>query len=303
MEARARWALVLAGGDGTRLLDVTREVAGRPIPKQYCRLLGDRTLLDATLSRTALFTPPRRSLVLVNRNHLAFDAIGLGAVPERNIVVQPCNRDTGPAIVLGLIDLARRDPDALVAMFPSDHYIGDDALFMEHVDAAAELVSLWPERVAVLGAEPEEADSDLGYIALGRRVASAPKVYAARRFEEKPKAAVLGGLLREGALCNTLVMVFRVRRILELLRQRVPREFARVRRLAASPEAMATSFGDLPAWNFSGDFLSKIAAHLVVVRVEGVYWSDWGTRAAIERTMSKLNQPLPWQVRGAAPAA
>jgi mannose-1-phosphate guanylyltransferase len=66
-DAEATWALVLAGGDGTRLQQVT---AGAPIPKQYCRLVGERSLLELTLRRVATAIPPERTLVIVNENHL-----------------------------------------------------------------------------------------------------------------------------------------------------------------------------------------------------------------------------------------
>jgi len=165
------------------------------------------------------------------------------------------------------------------------------------------MVLLWPDKIAVLGIEPQEADAELGYITVGRRVAGAPKAYAARKFEEKPSGAALSALIRQGALWNSFVMVFRLRRMLELLGDVLPEEFGRVRRLARSPREMMDGYGDLPPWNFSQHFLAKIAAHLLVVKVEGVYWSDWGTRAAIERTMTKFNQPLPWLPRIAEPAA
>ena len=64
------WALVLAGGDGTRLQPLTRRIAGAPIPKQYCRIVGDRSLLEATLARIFPLVPRERTLVVVNRSHL-----------------------------------------------------------------------------------------------------------------------------------------------------------------------------------------------------------------------------------------
>ena len=82
------WALVLAGGDGKRLQEFTREIAGVPIPKQYCRLLGEQSLLEATLARTLRFAPPERTLVVVNDNHLALARAQLGALPSQNVLVQ-----------------------------------------------------------------------------------------------------------------------------------------------------------------------------------------------------------------------
>jgi len=121
------WALVLAGGDGTRLRSLTRLIAGAPIPKQYCRLVGDRSLLEETLARLRGLVPATRTLAVVNRDHLPLASAQLATLPARNVVVQPRNRDTGPGILLPLLALARRSPDATVAVFPSDHYVANDA--------------------------------------------------------------------------------------------------------------------------------------------------------------------------------
>src|SRR6185503_5355476 len=94
--AGRRWALVLAGGDGARLQSLTRMIAGAPIPKQYCRIAGDRSLLEATLARVGPLVGPARALVIVNENHLPLALPQLARVPETNVVVQPQNHDTGP---------------------------------------------------------------------------------------------------------------------------------------------------------------------------------------------------------------
>src|SRR5205807_4368336 len=92
MEAPATgrlWALVLAGGDGTRLQALTRVIAGAPIPKQYCRITGDRSLLELTVARTSRIFPPSRTLVIVNRDHLPVARPQLRSLPVENVVVQP----------------------------------------------------------------------------------------------------------------------------------------------------------------------------------------------------------------------
>jgi mannose-1-phosphate guanylyltransferase len=81
------WTLVLAGGDGTRLQELTREVTGAPIPKQHCRLLGARSLLEASLDRARHVTPTRRILIVVNSNHLAVGRDQLDSVPVENVLV------------------------------------------------------------------------------------------------------------------------------------------------------------------------------------------------------------------------
>ena len=84
-----RWALVLAGGDGVRLRELTRQITGKSVPKQYCRIIEDRSLLESTLMRTSAFAPASRTLVIVNRDHLPMARDQLAGVPPGNIIVQP----------------------------------------------------------------------------------------------------------------------------------------------------------------------------------------------------------------------
>ena len=98
------WALVLAGGDGTRLQPLTRLIAGAPIPKQYCRIIGSRSLLEATLARVAPLVPPERMLAIVNRGHMELARPQLATIPGANVLVQPRNLDTGPGILVSLLE-------------------------------------------------------------------------------------------------------------------------------------------------------------------------------------------------------
>ena len=218
------WALVLAGGDGTRLRELTRRISGVPIPKQYCLLLGDHSLLEATLKRVQSFAPPQRTAVVVNQDHLAIGWKQVQMLPAENILIQPCNRDTGPGLLFSLLHLARRDPQGTVAVFPSDHYIDNDAAFMESVHEASRLVESFPEKVAVLGIHPQRPDSGFGYIMPGEPLHAGPvgqlaapagggaqAAFHVRSFQEKPGAGVATMLLAQGGLWNSFVMVFRVR--------------------------------------------------------------------------------------------
>src|SRR5215468_3526103 len=142
------WALVLAGGDGTRLQGLTHLIAGAPIPKQYCRILGPGSLLETTLWRIAPLVSAERTLAIINREHLAIARSQLRSLATRNVLVQPRNLDTGHGLLVSMVELARRDPDATVAVFPSDHYVRDSDAFRQAIERMRRVVARFPQKIA-----------------------------------------------------------------------------------------------------------------------------------------------------------
>jgi mannose-1-phosphate guanylyltransferase len=292
-----QWCLVLAGGDGARLQGLTREIAGAPIPKQYCRILGARSLLEMTLARSQLFAPAERTIVMINRSHRHVGSEQLHAIAPKNVIVQPCNRDTGPGLLFALLQFGQRVADAVVAVFPSDHFVGDDQAFIAHVRQAANLLAPHPDKVALLGVCPRHPEPGYGYIVPGRPVGTRHTATAFRvaAFHEKPEADLAGRLFAGGSLWNSFVMVFRLRRMLELLRAAMPDEFAALRAIGGDARRLARAYPRLAPWSFTAHFLTRIPQHLIVLPVGGVYWSDWGTREAVESTLQMLNAVPPWR--------
>ncbi len=291
------WSLVLAGGDGTRLRELTALLAGAPIPKQYCRITGDRSMLEATLARIAPLGVPERTLVIVNRAHLDLATAQLAGVPAGNVLVQPQNRDTGPGILWSLLALERRCPGARVAMFPSDHYVANDAAFRGCVRRAVDLVDRFPEKLVLLGIEPDHAAPGYGYVVPSGPLAPGDggPAYHVATFREKPDRALARRILRRGALWNSLVMVFHAARVLELIAAVRPDAYRAMVEAGSDADALERHYATAPAWNFSSDFLAHVPHEMVVVRAEDTGWSDWGTRQSIERTFAALNQVPPWQ--------
>ena len=298
MEAPATgrlWALVLAGGDGTRLQALTRVIAGAPIPKQYCRIVGDRSLLETTLARIAPLVPPERTLAIVNHGHLRLARPQLAAIPASNVLVQPRNLDTGPGLLVSLLALGRRDALATVAVFPSDHDIRYEVAFRRHVARMALLVAAHPDRIALLGARPERPETGYGYIAVGHRVVGPGEAFCVVAFHEKPAPALAARIIGRGGLWNSFVMVGRVARMLELVREVRPGDVADLEGIPAEPDALAAAYDRLAAWNFSRDFLARVPQHMMVARAGDLGWSDWGTPEAIERTLAALRVVPPWR--------
>lgn len=147
------WGVVLAGGDGTRLRDLTRRIAGDCRPKQFCRIVGDESLLYQTRTRLRPLVLPDREVVVVSRAHEAYYREDLAATNDSCIIEQPLNRGTGIAIVLATVHILLRDPDAVVGFFPCDHYYSDDDSFRSTIRSAAACVQRHPESIILIGAK------------------------------------------------------------------------------------------------------------------------------------------------------
>jgi mannose-1-phosphate guanylyltransferase len=288
VQANGIWGLVLAGGDGTRLQGLTRALTGQPIPKQYCRITGDRSLLEETFARVASLIPCERTLVVVNRPHLPVAGEQLQALPPDNVLVQPRNCDTGPGLLWSLLHLARRDPEGVVAVFPSDHHVRDERAFVAHLERAVQVVQDLPDKLVLLGIQPDRPEPGLGYVEPDLSIGLDPAgtTFHVAAFHEKPSIDAAERIIRRGGLWNSFVMVFRVGRVLDLLREARPADVERM-------QHGESAYASLPPWNFSHDFLACIPKHLVVLRVEDVGWSDLGTPEAIERTFALLKRALP----------
>jgi mannose-1-phosphate guanylyltransferase len=291
-----RVALLLAGGDGMRLQDLTSEIVGTPIPKQYCRLLQGTSLLEATISRAHLVFPCERIHVIINEGHLDLARDQTKILPDSNVLVQPLNRDTGPGMVFALLHLERVHGDATVAVFPTDHYIDRNWAFIAHVLRAANAISYSPDKIGILAVVPDRPESGYGYILPAERLKKPTTAYRVQAFEEKPNPAAARELIARGGLWNTFVMIFRLSRMLELLQRMVPHEVEKLSVLRASPHKASELYQTITPWNFSTRVLSRIPQHLIAFRVANVHWSDWGTRESVERTYKALKLVPSWKM-------
>src|SRR5712671_4848660 len=134
--SRHRWAVVLAGGDGTRLQSLTLKITGDSRPKQYCSILGGESLLVQTRARVESVFHVDRELFVVTRAHETYYREELQNVDDFRIIQQPLNRGTGFAFALALLHILRRDPDAVVAFVPCDHYYSNAEAFGSVVRSA-----------------------------------------------------------------------------------------------------------------------------------------------------------------------
>lgn len=297
-----RTAIILAGGEGTRLRSLTRMVSGDDRPKQFCPILGDKTLLDAARQRIQSRIAPENTFFSLTQKHERYFRAPLWNVPEANRVIQPENKGTAPAILFALLRVAEASPDSTVAIFPSDHYFSDDDAFMCNIDNAFTAAELNANSVVLLGIEPEKAETSYGWIEpaaslFGELAGSVSRV---ARFWEKPSQGVARSLMASGCMWNSFVMVGKVAAFLNMIERRLPDLFRMFRAYTAErgrPNE-ASTLRSIYAWiseiNFSHDVLEHSADDLLVMRVADVGWSDWGEPERVFGTLAGLGIRPEW---------
>ena len=305
---RERWGLILAGGEGARLRPLTRAITGDERPKQFCAVLGRETLLEQTRRRAALAVPPARTMLVLARRHERFYRPLIAGMPSHCAVIQPEDRGTAAGILYGLLRIAPLAPVGSVAIFPSDHYVSDDAAFMSHVRAAFAAARSRPDLVVLLGIEPESAETQYGWIEAAESIPATP-LFRVGRFVEKPPQAVARMLLERGCLWNSFVMVGRIPAFLAMIRRAAPEldaAFARISLAlgtAAESAAVRTLYARLRPMSFSDGMLAARPANLAVLPVRGVRWSDWGAPERVMGTLARLGVTPAWAERLAAQSA
>ena len=265
-----RWGVILAGGDGKRLLPLTRRITGQDTPKQFCALTGGETLLDQTRRRISAAIPESQTLIVVTETHKRFYAGQVADIPQGRLVEQPWNHGTAPAIAYALTRLVRLDPEGLVAFFPSDHHFGDDDAFTRQIERAFTYAQSDRERVVLLGISANAPEESYGWIEPGMTLGDS--VFEVRRFWEKPARSVAKRLMRGGCLWNSFVMIGRVGAFLKLIRQTLPSLLEAINKAAG----LAELYPAIPASNFSDEVLSANPSALAVLRADGLGWSDLG---------------------------
>jgi mannose-1-phosphate guanylyltransferase len=290
------WAVVLAGGEGTRVRSFLQQHCGGSGLKQFCTIVGQRSMLRCTLDRVVRLIPPERVLVIVSTDHREDVDAELAHWPRQNIIYQPLNRDTAPGILLPLAHITNRDPAATVLVFPSDHFVRDEERFIGAVKKALCELQKNPSRMVLLGMPPQRGEeTQYGYIVGASKKARRDEAIPVAGFVEKPPLTQAKELIQRGALWNKMVFAVENGVLWDMVQRTSPTLYHAFRLIqmtlrSGSPDVLGHIYQAIPAVNFSSRICEPLSGHLSVLPVPDVGWSDWGTPGSILRTLKKLGE-------------
>ena len=215
------YGVILAGGSGTRLWPISREL----YPKQLLKLFGNKTLIQQTFSRLKKIIPPEKIYIVTNQSFeedIYLQLKGLGMIRE-NILVEPAQRNTAPAIALASKKIFNKDKSAIILTCPADHLIKPDKEFIRAVKIAFPVAQ--KNFLVIFGIAPTNPSSEYGYI----KINSKNKVYKVEKFIEKPDKEEAEDLIKKGGLWNSGIFIWKAKIILQEIRKNIPEVYKAVK--------------------------------------------------------------------------
>ncbi len=266
------WAVVPAGGSGTRLWPLSRSSS----PKFLHDLTGaGRSLLQETVARLGA-TAGERVLVVTGAAHREQVVAQLAHLAAARVVAEPSPRDSMAAIGYAAALLEREDPDVVMGSFAADHVIGDLEAFDRAVSLATEVAR--DDWLVTVGIRPTMPSTAFGYVRQGAALAGHDGAFVVEEFVEKPSLEVARRYLAAGTYrWNAGMFVVRPRVLLDLLAARDPGFGAALRDLAAAPDHLEEVWPTLPRIAIDHAVAEPAAADGRVATVPGEFaWDDIG---------------------------
>lgn len=280
------YALILAGGKGTRLYPLSRTSN----PKQFMKVINNKSFLRNTVDRIMPIISKENIYVVTNEEYHEKICSEIPGLNADKIIAEPYNKETATCIGLAAVKLLKKDKEAVMIVLPSDHYIENEKVFTETLTIAAELAEK-KRGLITIGIQPTRAETGYGYIQMGERIICELPSYKVERFLEKPNSEVAKDLLMKGNyLWNSGIFVWRADVFLRELDKYMPKLYKSMlsiyQDLNTEEEAATISEQYKIIDGISVDFgIMQKTRRGYVIKSEFI-WDDIGSFAALSRFLT-----------------
>ncbi|MDO9528707.1 MAG: mannose-1-phosphate guanylyltransferase [Syntrophales bacterium] len=214
------YAVIMAGGRGTRFWPKSRE----KMPKHLQDIFGKKTIIQETVDRIGPLIPVKNILIVTGANHSDVIKQQLPNLPEENIIIEPVGRNTAPCIGLAAMHIKKKNPEGVMFVLPSDHYISDEEVFRRTIAIAGEMAQRG-NHLLTIGIKPTGPETGYGYMEQGEAVAAirGEEIFQVKSFREKPDIEQAKTFLENGGfLWNSGMFVWKVSTILNKIEKLLP---------------------------------------------------------------------------------
>jgi len=291
-DAGHNWALVLAAGEGSRLQALTMTASGIAIPKQFCSLGGEPSLLHDALRRARVVADTQHTCAIVAEYHRRWWQPLQLDIPASNLISQPRNRGTATGILLPLLHIVHRDPQANLLVLPSDHYVRNEDVLAGSLARVMRELGRDRNHIILVGITPEEPDPELGYI-VAEGDSHPGGIRAVSEFIEKPSPSAARALIARGGVWNSFIFAANAQALVRAFEARCPDLVGEMRHIVTSMNPnmrsarLAQLYEQLPTLDFSRDVLQRSPELLRVMIAPACGWSDLGTPRRVVQTVSR----------------
>ncbi len=274
MSAGALWAVLMAGGSGTRFWPESR--AGRP--KQFLTIFGKKTLLEDTTARLKTVVPPGRIIAVTQKEQVPLVS-KLLKLSRSQVIGENVGRNTAPCAVLAAALIHRRDPEAVLALLPADHRIGEEKKFQKALEAAAKVAT--EQRMPVtFGMKPLFPHTGYGYLEMDRFFTRKEdfSFYKLKCFHEKPSLPKARRFLKaKRYLWNSGMFVWRADALLEAAKKYLPEAYKLAQKIldVGLDSGMKRFYAAMPNISIDYGLMEKLAGKILSLPVD-IDWHDLG---------------------------